>query len=123
MKCALILNGKSAFYLLIVIIFVHLLILLKLVFFPFPELFYYPYLTNNGLIPYKQIHDHHFPLLFFLPVNLATLCMTNEVVARIWLFAFVLTPHLLIFFILKSIPRDTRKSLLGNTKAKSQILA
>ncbi len=55
--------------LLLFIILIHIFITFKLIFFPYPELFIYPYLTNHGLLPYKQILDQHFPGLMFLPIN------------------------------------------------------
>ena len=51
----------------------HLALLSKLTFFPYPEFFIYPYLTNIGLLPYEQILDQHFLGLMFFPINLATL--------------------------------------------------
>jgi hypothetical protein len=52
---------------------VHLILLLQLIFFPYPEFFIYSYFTNNGLLPYKQIFDQHFPGLMFLPINFISL--------------------------------------------------
>ena len=68
---------------LVLILITHVFILTKLVFFPYPELFIYPYLTNHGLKPYSQILDQHFPGLMFLPINFDNLGMNNEVSARI----------------------------------------
>jgi hypothetical protein len=60
-----------------IIILLHIFLLTRLIFFPYPELFIYSYLTDKGLIPYKQIFDQHFPGLMFLPVNLFSLGITT----------------------------------------------
>src|SRR5688572_28228100 len=46
-------------------------------FFLSPEITLYPYLTTKGLIPYQQLIDQHFPLLFFGPLNLAQFGVTS----------------------------------------------
>lgn len=100
--------------LLIIIIFFHGFILTKLIFFPYPELFIYPYLTNHGLKPYSQILDQHFPGLMFMPINLDNLGMTNEFVARIWLLVIVAVTQILLFLIAKNILKDNKRALLVN---------
>ena len=96
------------------IILIHVFILSKLIFFPYPELFIYPYLTNQGLLPYSQILDQHFPGLMFLPINFDNLGMTNEVIARWWLIGIVILTHLLLFFISRYILKNDFKALLVN---------
>ncbi len=97
-----------------VILLLHSLILNKLIFFPYPELFIYPYLTNQGLKPYQQILDQHFPGLMFLPINFNNLGMTTPEIARIWLIAVVLLTHLLLFFISKDFFKSDKKALFVN---------
>jgi hypothetical protein len=99
---------------LLVVILIHIFVLSKLIFFPYPELFIYPYLTNNGLLPYKQILDQHFPGLFFLPVNLNNLGMISPEIAKIWLFGIVAVTHLLIFWAGKNIFSKLRWVFLTN---------
>src|SRR3989338_3479932 len=80
-------DGRKIIYLFLgLILLTHILILSKLIYFPYPELFIYPYLTNHGLKPYSQIIDQHFPGLMFLPLNLDNLGMTTPEIARIWSF-------------------------------------
>jgi hypothetical protein len=55
----------------------HLYWFWQLDFIPPAEFFVYPYLTTRGLVPYMQIIDHHFPGLFFLPINFFTLGFTT----------------------------------------------
>jgi len=98
---------------LLLIIILHIFILGELVFFPYPELFIYPYLTNQGLKPYAQILDQHFPGLMFLPINLDNLGMNDESSARLWLFGIVLITHLLLYFISKNI-LGKKRALLVN---------
>ncbi len=97
-----------------VILLTHGLILSKLLFFPYPELFIYPYLTNHGLTPYSQILDQHFPGLMFLPINFDNLGMNNADIARVWLIAIVILTHLLLFYISSQILKSKRKALLVN---------
>lgn len=97
-----------------IILVVHVLILTKLIYFPYPELFIYPYLTNHGLKPYSQIFDQHFPGLMFLPVNLDNLGMNTPEAARIWSISIILIIHLMIFLIGSEIFRSRTKALLAN---------
>lgn len=100
--------------LLVTILFVHSLILSKLIFFPYPELFIYPYLTNQGLKPYLQILDQHFPGPMFLPLNLDNLGMNTPDTARGLSIVIVIAVHLLIFFIGKEIFKSNIKALAVN---------
>src|SRR3989338_6622905 len=99
---------------LILIIIAHLFILSRLIFFPYPEFFVYPYLTNAGLKPYSQIMDQHFPGLLFLPVNFDNLGMNDEFSARIWLMVIVSITQLLIFFVSRAIFKSGKKALVVN---------
>src|SRR3989338_4477724 len=102
----------TKFFLLIIII-AHIFILSRLIFFPYPELFIYPYLTNHGLKPYSQILDQHFPGLMFLPVNFDNLGMNDATSARLWLYAIVAITHVLLFLISKKILGE-KKAFLAN---------
>lgn len=106
--------NKPVILLFIAIIFAHSFILTRLIFFPYPELFIYPYLTNQALLPYKQILDQHFPGLMFLPVNFNNLGMTTPDVARIWLISVVILVHFLLFFISRDIFKSNKKAILVN---------
>lgn len=107
-------KNNLQYFLFGLILLVHAFLLTKLIFFPYPELFIYPYLTNHGLLPYSQILDQHFPGLMFLPINLDNLGMQNEVDARIWLLGIVLITHILLFFISSKILKSSSKALLVN---------
>lgn len=107
-------NKNFAYLILGLILLVHTLILTRLIYFPYPELFVYPYLTNHGLAPYSQILDQHFPGLMFLPINLDNLGMTTPEVARIWSITLALITHLLLFFIASRILKSKSKALLVN---------
>lgn len=97
------------------IILVHIFVLTKLIYFPYPELFIYPYLTNHGLKPYSRILDQHFPGLLFLPVNFNNLGMNTAETARMWSIALVVIIQLMIFFIGSKIFKSRKKALLVNT--------
>ena len=101
-------------YILLAIIISHVYILSKMIFFPYPELFVYPYLTNHGLIPYKNILDQHFPGLMFFPINLDNLGMNTPEAARLWQYGVVILTHILLFIIAKKIFGSVRYALLTN---------
>ena len=99
---------------LIVIIGLHLLLLSRLIFFPYPELFIYSYLTDQGLLPYKQILDQLFPGLMFFPVNLHSLGMNNPQVARIWHFGVVSLTHIFLFVVARKLFKSEKWALFTN---------
>lgn len=101
-------------FVLIIIILVHIFILTKLIYFPYPELFIYPYLVNHDLKPYSQILDQHFPGLMFLPLNLDNLGMNTPETARIWSIAIVVIIQITLFFIGSEIFKSKFKALLVN---------
>lgn len=105
---------KPNFLVLFTFIALHITILSRLIFFPYPELFIYPYLTNSGLTPYKQIFDQHFPGLMFFPVNLDNLGMNDVAGARLVSISIVLFIHLFIFLIARKFFGSERKALLAN---------
>ncbi|MDO8785252.1 MAG: hypothetical protein Q7J12_03455 [Syntrophales bacterium] len=100
---------------LLIVILAHIFILTRLMFFPYPELFIYPYLTNHGLKPYSQILDQHFPGLMFFPINLDNLGMNDEIIARGWSIAIIVLTHLLLYFISSKILKNNKKALLPKT--------
>lgn len=108
------LKNNLQYFLLGLILLVHAFLLTKLIFFPYPEFFVYPYLTNAGLKPYSQIMDQHFPGLMFLPVNFDNLGMNDEFSARIWLMVIVSITQLLIFFVSRAIFKSEKKALAVN---------
>lgn len=108
------LGGSIHKIFLAIIIIIHSFILTRVIFFPYPELFIYPYLTNNGFKPYQQILDQHFPGLLFLPLNFNNLGMTTPDAARLWLIVTVIITQVLLFFISKKIFKSERKALLVN---------
>lgn len=81
------------------ILFLHIFVLTNLIFFPYPEFFIYPYLTNHGMLPYKQIFDQHFPGLMFFPLNFDNLGMKDAQYARLWLIDVVVLTQTLVFTI------------------------
>jgi hypothetical protein len=96
-------NKSLSMILVFVIIGFHLFLLSQIYFFPYPELFIYPYLTAKGLLPYKQIFDQHFPGLMFFPVNLHSLGMTSVVAARVWHFVAIALTHVFIYLVSRKI--------------------
>lgn len=108
------LKNNLVYFFLGLILLAHTFLITELIFFPYPELFIYPYLTNHGLLPYKQILDQHFPGLMFLPINFDNLGMTNPDIARIWLIVTVIITHILLFVLSSKILKSPRKAILVN---------
>ena len=100
--------------LLALIIIAHLSIFSKLIYFPYPELFIYPYLTNNGLVPYSQILDQHFPGLMFFPINFDYLGMRTPEIAKIWSMGIIIITHILLFLVGKGLIKNNFKVLVVN---------
>lgn len=110
----LLLYKNYTYLILALILFVHVLIFTRLIYFPYPELFIYPYLTNHGLKPYSQILDQHFPGLMFFPVNFDNLGLNTPEIARIWSIVIVIIIQLMLFFIATRILKSKNKALLAN---------
>ncbi|KKQ82796.1 MAG: hypothetical protein UT06_C0036G0001 [Candidatus Woesebacteria bacterium GW2011_GWA1_38_8] len=115
MKILKILKYKEKIFPYIVglLIFIHIFILLQLMFFPYPELFIYSYLTDKGLLPYKQIIDQHFPGVMFLPINLYSLGIDTLQEMRMIYFALIISSDLIFTKILKKIFNKNVYMLLG----------
>jgi hypothetical protein len=97
-----------------IIISLHLILLSKLIFFPYPELFIYPYLTKLGFIPYKQIFDQHFPGLMFFPVNLATLGIDTPNEMRLLQLFLVMISQILLFMVSGLLTKNKLFRILPN---------
>jgi len=106
--------SKLSFVFLAIVIVIHIFALSKLIFFPYPEFFIHPYLTANGLIPYKQILDQHFPGLMFFPINFASLGMHTAQAARVWSWGIVALEHLLIYVCARKLFKSSTRALLSN---------
>jgi hypothetical protein len=102
------------FFLFLVIV-LHLFILSRLIFFPYPELFIYPYLTADGLLPYKQILDQHFPGLMFFPINLFSLGMRTPEIARIWHLGLIAVTQITLYWSAKKNFKSKKWALFANS--------
>lgn len=105
---------RIIYFILGIILLTHTFILTKLIYFPYPEFFIYPYLTNHNLKPYSQIIDQHFPGLMFFSINLNNLGMNTPIAARVWSIAIVLIIHIMIFLIGRWLFKNDKKALLAN---------
>lgn len=94
--------------------FLHILALALTRFFPYPELFVYPYLAENGLLPYKQIFDQHFPSFLMMPFNFYDLGLRSELSSQLYLLGIVFLTHLLIFLVTKEIFKTRKLIFLPN---------
>ena len=105
---------KFVLPLLLLIICTNIFLLSRLIFFPYPELFVYSYLTQEGLLPYKQILDQHFPGIMFFPINLASLGIDTPHEMRVLLFALVAVTHTMLFLVSRRIFKTYHLSLIPN---------
>jgi len=108
------LKSPKTWVILLSIFILHSWVLNSITFFPYPELFIYPYLTKIGLVPYTQILDQHFPGLMFFPVNLATLGMSTPEIAKYWQSGIIGIEHVLIFLAGVAIFKSRSRALIGN---------
>lgn len=99
---------------LLIIAVVHILLLLQIRFFPYPELMIYSYLTDSGMTPYLQIIDQHFPGIMFFPVNLYSLGIDTVPELRVVHLFLIACNHILIFLILQRITGSKKKALIAN---------
>lgn len=96
----------------IVVVALHVFVLLKSTFFPYPELFIYPYLTNIGLTPYAQILDQHFPGFMFFPLNIASIGFNTPFGFRILQIGVIIGVQTLIFESAKKTFKSTKTAFL-----------
>lgn len=85
----------------IIIGLTHLLLLSRIQFFPYPELFVYPYLANRGLVPYLHIFDQHFPGLMLIDSNLESMGINSVLGMRAVQLLLVAISQLLIYKIVR----------------------
>lgn len=96
------------------IVFLHGLLLKCLIFFPYPEIFVYPYLAKNGFLPYKNILDQHFPSLLMMSFNFRDLGITTPESARIYLIGSVILSHIFIYAISQFVIPNAKIRLIPN---------
>jgi len=98
----------------VVLLTAHLILISRLIFFPYPELFIYPYLTNLGLSPYGQIFDQHFPGLMFFPINFASLDINTPGEFLLLHLALIVATSMLIFVTVKLLTKSYKSAFLGS---------
>ena len=96
------------------LILLHSFLLLRLSFFPYPELFVYPYLAENGFLPYTQILDQHFPSLLMFPLNLYDFGLRSAFSGRIFLIGIVTLSHIFLYLVAKKLLKSEKKAVVAN---------
>lgn len=94
------------------IVGIHIFILSSILFFPYPELLIYSYLTQKGLLAYKQIFDQHFPGLMFFPVNIYSIGIDTPEKLRLLSYLIVFLNHILIFKIVKKVSKSKKLPII-----------
>lgn len=92
---------------LILIQLIHSFLLWILPFYPYPELFIYPYLTSHGFLPYQNILDQHFPGLMFFPINFYTLGFRDPISFKILMILVVIIQSGFIYKITRQFSNKT----------------
>ena len=99
---------------LFLIIALHISLLLHLIFFPYPELFVYSFLSSKGLLPYRDIFDQHFPGIMLFPINLYSLGLATFARIRVVHLLLVALNQILLYKIGCRITNSNKKALLMN---------
>lgn len=66
-----------------------------------PEISLYPYFVSHHLLPYSNIIDQHFPLIFFGPLNLSQIGITQPHQSLFLYLAILFFTNLFAYFTLK----------------------
>jgi len=99
---------------LFLIIVIHIILLLHINFFPYPELFVYSFLTSKGMLAYKDIFDQHFPGIMLFPLNLYSLGLATFPAMRVIHLALIAINQVILFIIGKKIFGSSKKAILVN---------
>lgn len=93
----------NKYFLAIVLMIVHLIILLKIQFIAWPEMLSYPYLLNKGYLPYQDIINPYTPfLIFFLKIFYSTVSF-NLISLRIITYLIIIISDFLLFYLISKI--------------------
>lgn len=84
-----------------------LVILRSVSFFPYPEMLTETYFLSQGMKPYAQINDVHFPGVMLLPINLYTLGIRTVMHLRFIHTLLLVTNLFLILLVLKSLGKSS----------------
>lgn len=84
-----------------ILIIIHLIALAIRGFFLSPELSLYPYLLSQGFLPYKDIVDQHFPVIFFGPLSIPYSFVSNQHLFLIFFLIIIILTDILFYLSLK----------------------
>lgn len=96
----------------IALMLLHLFILFNLQFTAWPEMFSYPFLSNNGFDLYKDIALPYQPLLMILLSGVYKLFGYNLLTLQVFTVTLIIFSDILIFLISRELLGYTKKSLL-----------
>lgn len=106
---------RVVYIILACLVLFHLFILSRLDFFPYPEIFIYPYLVDKaGLVAYSQIFDQHFPGLLLTAFNFRDFGVVDPASARIFYFVVLVLVHAFLFLISRRILKSAFYALASN---------
>lgn len=102
---------KKVYILLIGLIGIHILILSKLQFTAWPEMFSFPYMIDKGFLIYKDFHHVYQPLLTFVLLGLYKLFGFNLITLKFITYVILALIDLMIFLNIKKITGKNALSL------------
>ena len=105
---------KKIYLLILGLISVHILILSKLQFTAWPEMFSFPYVINNGFLIYKDFHHVYQPFLTFILLGVYKIFGFNLLTLKVFTYFLIASIDLMIFLNLKKITnKNTNSNLLS----------
>jgi len=95
-----------------ILIFIHLVILLKTAYIEWPELLYYPWLISKGLFPYRDIVLMYFPGAYYLLLPIYKIVGFSLLGQKTAAYLFILITDLGLFILSRKIFRNMKISCL-----------
>src|SRR5690606_15945312 len=105
--------GNNSYFILLLLLFLHLILLWNTKFTVWPEMVLYPWLMNNGFLLYKDIINPYFP---FLPLVLSfvfALIGSDIFSLKLFTWVFILVCDLVVFYCALRLTQSKSKSLLS----------
>jgi len=104
---------KKYYFVLIVLLAVHLLLLVNLKFTAWPEMLSYPYLRNNGYLLYKDMIHPYPPLLTMALSVIFKIFGYKLIVLKLFTWIIILSVDVLIFFIARVLTNNIKYSIFA----------
>src|SRR5260221_4156572 len=104
---------RKIYFILFLLLSIHLIILYRLQFTVWPEMVSFPYLINHGFILYKDAIHAYPPLLVSVLAILNTIFGYGAWILKVFAWTFLLLNDVLIFLIIKKLTKKNNLAFLG----------